>query len=493
MVSRRNRVMIGLLWGLASALIAPLIAFADPIGVAGVGGHSFISIGTNRVAVSYATDDCDGTGTTCGPTLVDTSAGFKLLDLDATAAAPSTDGLVEFEVVSERVFTPTGTQLVVFTLQASDGASTFYTVPIATVNGVPCDTSLCNLFNGDSTPNDYFAAKYSETQPNRIGVYLKDVCGSIVAQSGGAALPTYCMADGSVKPPKRGTLTSAGTPTIFNFRGFVNLAADTSSVGDTTSTEESERGDFLVRVQAGAGFHAGGCPAAAADVYFPGDSELLLNPSVFSSADYARSDTSFTTLVSVANPNALVSMPTGFRSNALVVASDFSGSPKMPGFTNSDLSADHPYELAFGFRDHAGAFAEKEGAVGDQFPCSASGVRAFPIEGFLSQSKCFIATAAYRDSEAWGVHVLREFRDRILVRSTLGRAFVEAYYGWSPDAARWLIRHPEYRLPVLVLLMPLQALAFVFIQPGLAFALALVWVLGAALLFVRRLGGASSA
>ena len=53
-----------------------------------------------------------------------------------------------------------------------------------------------------------------------------------------------------------------------------------------------------------------------------------------------------------------------------------------------------------------------------------------------SKGRCFVATAAYRSPLHPAVRLLRDFRDRRLLTNGIGRAFVAAYYRWSPPAAR---------------------------------------------------------
>ncbi|MGH8463059.1 MAG: CFI-box-CTERM domain-containing protein [Pseudomonas sp.] len=62
-------------------------------------------------------------------------------------------------------------------------------------------------------------------------------------------------------------------------------------------------------------------------------------------------------------------------------------------------------------------------------------------------SRCFIATAVY-GPEAPQTEELRAFRDRTLMRSALGRAFVRCYYRLSPPVAAGLSRHPRLAAPV---------------------------------------------
>jgi hypothetical protein len=56
---------------------------------------------------------------------------------------------------------------------------------------------------------------------------------------------------------------------------------------------------------------------------------------------------------------------------------------------------------------------------------------------------CFIATACYGDYESAEVKEFREFRDNVLMKSHLGRAFVFVYYTVSPPIAK-LISKSEY-------------------------------------------------
>jgi hypothetical protein len=137
------------------------------------------------------------------------------------------------------------------------------------------------------------------------------------------------------------------------------------------------------------------------------------------------------------------------------------------GFKNSSSAEVHAYQVSFIGQDRAGLYIAPS-AVSS---CLLYPVESASIQGFLAKSNCFIATAAFRSIDAAPVALLREFRDSVLLPTSLGRNFVHWYYGWSPPAAEWLMEHPVFRLPVLLFLAPLEIFAWLCLHPGYLYSL----------------------
>jgi hypothetical protein len=62
-------------------------------------------------------------------------------------------------------------------------------------------------------------------------------------------------------------------------------------------------------------------------------------------------------------------------------------------------------------------------------------------------ASCFLATAAFGEG-APELVAFRAFRDEVLRRHGLGRAFIRGYYRHGPGLADWVVRHPRVRTGV---------------------------------------------
>lgn len=153
--------------------------------------------------------------------------------------------------------------------------------------------------------------------------------------------------------------------------------------------------------------------------------------------------------------------------------STFSVSPKrIEGLTN-----DTEYYFKAAVVDAAGNVGYYSAAA-DDTDCSVASdtlcrrVTPSEVVGVLSNTNCFIATAAYggRDKDATFGHeveVLRDFRDQYLMNTAVGRAFVRAYYIASPPLALAIVDHPAIRAAIRGLLTPFVLFAELAMNRGL--------------------------
>lgn len=94
---------------------------------------------------------------------------------------------------------------------------------------------------------------------------------------------------------------------------------------------------------------------------------------------------------------------------------------------------------------------------------------------FSKDTNCAIATAAYGSPMEAHVQRLRDFRNKYLAPSYIGRAVVKIYYAVSPPLARWIAQDPARRSTARALLTPVVWSVSVFMNWS--------WTLGLAVLF----------
>ena len=80
---------------------------------------------------------------------------------------------------------------------------------------------------------------------------------------------------------------------------------------------------------------------------------------------------------------------------------------------------------------------------------------------------CFIATAAFGSPLERHVQILRDFRDRVLLSSTVGKAFVQFYYRTSQPIADKIAASAGLRLITRVMLMPVIGIAYLMVHLGM--------------------------
>jgi hypothetical protein len=108
----------------------------------------------------------------------------------------------------------------------------------------------------------------------------------------------------------------------------------------------------------------------------------------------------------------------------------------------------------------------------DYLNCTQHSAAPEEVMGLVESNGCFIATAAYGTTMAKEIDVLREFRSKILLKSSLGRVLTKIYYTYSPDLALKLKKNPLARTLVRYTLWPIVNFAkFVLWSPMLALSL----------------------
>ncbi|MGA7144008.1 MAG: CFI-box-CTERM domain-containing protein [Desulfobacterales bacterium] len=80
---------------------------------------------------------------------------------------------------------------------------------------------------------------------------------------------------------------------------------------------------------------------------------------------------------------------------------------------------------------------------------------------------CFIATASFGSKFEKHVQLLRRFRDLYLMPNRIGRAFVNAYYRYSPPMADFIAGHDTLRAMVRYSLIPLLGLSWLLLHFGM--------------------------
>jgi hypothetical protein len=72
------------------------------------------------------------------------------------------------------------------------------------------------------------------------------------------------------------------------------------------------------------------------------------------------------------------------------------------------------------------------------------------------------------------VKVLREFRARFLLTTSVGRSFLDLYYTYSPPVAGFIARHDTVRLVVRWSLLPMVGISWMALHFGLGVTLAVI-------------------
>ena len=99
---------------------------------------------------------------------------------------------------------------------------------------------------------------------------------------------------------------------------------------------------------------------------------------------------------------------------------------------------------------------------------------------------CFIATAAFGSPLEKHVRILRDFRDRVLLNSSAGKAFVQFYYLNSPAIADKIAPSECLRLVTRIMLMPVIGVAYLIVHLGMLMTMLLFTIFALAIIFTIR-------
>ena len=111
-----------------------------------------------------------------------------------------------------------------------------------------------------------------------------------------------------------------------------------------------------------------------------------------------------------------------------------------------------------GFLDYLVAFEDSDGDGIPNIPDLYSGPT-----GRITETSCFVATAAYGSTLEPRINILRSFRDEVLKKCKLGRSFVQAYYMYSPPAAKYIAKRVWLKALVRTMLLPFIGLVSLFV------------------------------
>ena len=87
-----------------------------------------------------------------------------------------------------------------------------------------------------------------------------------------------------------------------------------------------------------------------------------------------------------------------------------------------------------------------------------------PVSGGGGGGGCFIATACFGNYNHPFVRILREFRDRILLKNSIGKKFVKWYYAHSPKYAQIIRNNLILKILTQILLIPVVFIAYLIVK-----------------------------
>lgn len=392
-------------------------------------------------------------------TFSDSGAGYRVFDMDDTSTS---SGMVTFSVNLAAAETVPAGKTLILVVNSPRASGTAKPVRIAMANGIGCGDpgSICQ--DADVTGTQFFAVRMANPGTTSVSFFPRTAC--VKAKTNGNVVNDIATGCTKLIAGVDGPLNSSVDSGTIELRFELYYADDTITGIPASATE-------VAKEVIDAHFYTAppvlSC-APARGIYTPSDRAIFVDASKFSAAPGgevihgAPQSVALVVANEAANDGLFsgVNMTSSFRSSNAIVQEIPAGLETLVGgFTNSTLDVSTFYDVGFMVRDFGGI-------VVTSATCALDGVQTADIQGFLREGKCFIATAAFRNSRVEPVLLLRKFRDEVLLQHAWGRAFVRTYYAWSPAAADWLIERPALRAPVLMALLPVQIAAWLLLHPA---------------------------
>lgn len=417
-----------------------------------------------------------GANPTPSPGYINTTKGFRYIQTDSGTVGIDSN-YVWVDVFSDKQYSISGTQrvIVMLTIGAPSSGTEIKIRGAGVKSGTdaPSDCSADSNCQNIFTDNAFYSAIYARPgdaagKTLRIKFRLDELCAG-----GGSASQSLC-GSGAAYGGINHTMLTAQMSAVFWIAGD-NTAAKIPYPLDSNS-ETRAFNLFISDIAPSSSCNNNGI--SESDFYFPGDSEIFLKTNNIAVGNAPSAATTpgppATQLVflgkigGVATPAAPPGGLTPAGSDVISYVNANAGDVEVSGadtgtsFVNAESNGDtaHSYTA----RVHAQNFAGMLSDVDDSCSPNTFTVRTQPINGILTESKCFIATAAYHDGRAGPVMMLRQFRDKVLSKFAWGQAFIDKYYEVSPALAQWAWDKPMIRSLALKLLTPLEFAAWVSLK-----------------------------
>jgi endonuclease YncB( thermonuclease family) len=105
---------------------------------------------------------------------------------------------------------------------------------------------------------------------------------------------------------------------------------------------------------------------------------------------------------------------------------------------------------------------------------------------YWAAARCFIATAAYGSPIDPRIKLLRELRDKHLLKNKLGRELVHIYYSYSPKLADLISQHEILKRVTRICLLPIIGLSWVILKLGFETTFIIIMLFGGGFLYTAR-------